>query len=44
LRAFGKRDLSSLPNTRAYLARIGTRASYQRAMAKGDPDMKPLLA
>ncbi len=44
LRAFGKRDLSSLPNTRAYLGRIGTRAAYQRAMAKGDPDMKPLLA
>jgi len=44
MRAFAKRDISSLPNIRAYLARIGARPAYQRAMAKGDPDMKPLLA
>ncbi|MBS0577821.1 MAG: glutathione S-transferase [Proteobacteria bacterium] len=44
MRAFARRDISALPNTRAYLARIGERAAYRRAMAKGDPDMKPLLA
>jgi glutathione S-transferase len=44
MRAFAKRDISELPNTRAYLARIGQRPAYQRAMAKGDPDMKPLLS
>ena len=43
MRAFARRDISELPNTRAYLARIGERPAYQRAMAKGDPDMKPLL-
>jgi glutathione S-transferase len=43
MRAFAKRDISALPNIRAYLARIGARPAYQRAMAKGDPDMKPLL-
>ena len=44
MRSFAKRDLSPWPNIRAYLARIGARPAYQRAMAKGDPDMKPLLA
>ena len=28
---------------RAYLQRIGERPAYQRAMAKGDPDLKPML-
>jgi glutathione S-transferase len=44
MRSFAKRDISQLPNIRAYLARVGARPAYQRAMAKGDPDMKPLLA
>ena len=43
MRTFAKRDISSMPNTRAYLARVGARPAYQRAMAKGDPNMKPLL-
>ena len=43
MRSFAKRDIGSLPNLRAYLARIGERPAYQRAMAKGDPGMKPLL-
>jgi glutathione S-transferase len=36
-------DLSPYPHIRAYLARIGARPAYRRAMAKGDPDMEPLL-
>lgn len=44
MRAFAKRDLGPWANIRAYLARIGARPAYQRAMAKGDPDMKPLLS
>jgi glutathione S-transferase len=44
MRSFAKRDISSLPNLRAYLARVGARPAYQRAKAKGDPDVKPLLA
>jgi glutathione S-transferase len=44
MRSFARRDISHLPNTRAYLARIGERAAYQRAMSKGDPGMKPLLS
>jgi glutathione S-transferase len=44
MRAYAQRDISQLPNTRAYLARIGARPAYQRAMAKGDPGMKPLLS
>jgi glutathione S-transferase len=41
-RAFGG-ALGDLPNTRAYLARIGERPAYQRAMAKAEPGMAPLL-
>jgi glutathione S-transferase len=44
MRAFARRDLASYPSIRAYLARIGARAAYQRAMAKGDPGMAPLLS
>jgi glutathione S-transferase len=44
MRSFAKRDLAALPNIRGYLARVGARAAYQRAMAKGDPGMSPLLA
>jgi glutathione S-transferase len=44
MRLFLPFDLAPYPNTRAYLARIGARPAYQRAMAKGDPGMTPLLA
>jgi glutathione S-transferase len=44
MRSFAKRDLTAQPNIRAYLTRVGARAAYQRAMAKGDPGMTPLLA
>jgi glutathione S-transferase len=43
MRMFVPRDLSANPNIRAYLQRIGARPAYQRAMQKGDPNMKPLL-
>ncbi|MBU1361557.1 MAG: hypothetical protein KKC79_17415 [Gammaproteobacteria bacterium] len=29
---------------RAYLKRIGERPAYRRAMAKGDPDLTPMLS
>ena len=44
MRAFAQRDLAAYPNIRAYLQRIGERPAYRRAMAKGDPDMAPMLA
>lgn len=44
MRAFAQRDLAAYPNIRAYLQRIGERPAYRRAMAKGDPDMTPMLA
>lgn len=43
LRVFTPRDLAPYGAVRAYLARIGERAAYQRAMAKGDPGFAPLL-
>ena len=43
IRAFAPRDLGPYPNVAAYLARIGARPAYQRAMAKGDPGMTPML-
>jgi glutathione S-transferase len=42
-RAFVPKDLSGYPNILAYLQRIGARPGYQRAMAKGDPGMTPML-
>jgi glutathione S-transferase len=42
-RAFRGTSLEAFPNIRAYLARIGARPAYQRAMAKAEPGMKPLL-
>jgi glutathione S-transferase len=36
-------DLAPYPNIRAYLARIGTRESYRRAMRKAEPGLEPLL-
>ena len=43
MRAFAPRDLAPYPNIRAYLQRIGARPAYQRAMAKADPDLPPML-
>jgi glutathione S-transferase len=43
MRAATQRSLDDLPNLRAYLKRIGERPGYQRAMQKGDPQMKPVL-
>ena len=43
MRVFVPRDLAPYPNILAYLQRIGARPGYQRAMAKGDPGMVPLL-
>lgn len=44
MRAFVKTDISTMPNLRAYLQRIGERPAYQRAMAKGDPGMPCMLS
>lgn len=44
MRTFTRRNLSSHPQIRAYLRRIGERPAYQRAMTKGDPGMAPMLA
>ena len=43
MRLFKPYDLSPWPNILAYLGRIGARPAYRRAMAKGDPDLTPLL-
>jgi glutathione S-transferase len=43
MRLFYPLDLAPWPNIRAYLARIGARDAYRRAMAKGDPGMEPML-
>ena len=43
MRLFQPLDLTPHPNIRAYLQRIGERPAYRRAMAKGDPDLTPLL-
>ena len=42
-RAFRGSSIEAYPNLRAYLGRIGARPAYQRAMAKAEPGMKPLL-
>jgi glutathione S-transferase len=44
MRLFLPVDLAPCPHIRAYLRRIGERPAYRRAMAKGDPDLVPLLA
>jgi len=44
MRAFAPIDLAAYPNIRGYLQRIGARPAYQRAMAKGDPGMTPMLS
>ncbi|WP_297489438.1 glutathione S-transferase family protein [Acidocella sp.] len=43
LRAFSRRDISGMPNIRAYLQRIGARPAFQAAMAKAEPGHKPNL-
>ena len=43
-RAFRGTSLDGYPNLKAYLARIGARPAYQRAMAKAEPGMTPMLA
>jgi len=43
MRMFTPKDLSGFPNIQRYLARIGERPAYRRAMEKGDPGMPLLL-
>ena len=43
MRNFYPLDLAPWPNIRAYLARVGGRPAYRRAMEKGDPGMPLLL-
>jgi glutathione S-transferase len=43
-RAFRRLSIEGYPNLKAYLARIGARPAYQRAMAKAEPGMAPMLA
>jgi len=43
MRHFQPYDLSRCPNIVEYLARIGARPAYRRAMEKGDPGMALLL-
>jgi glutathione S-transferase len=42
-RAFRGTSIEGYPNLRAYLARIGARPAYRRAMAKAEPGMAPML-
>lgn len=42
-RAFRGTSIDPFPNAKAYLARIGARPAYQRAMAKAEPGMAPML-
>jgi len=44
MRFFQPVDLGPYPGIRDYLQRIGDRPAYRRAMAKGDPDLTPMLA
>lgn len=44
MRLFQPMDLAPYPNIRGYLQRIGDRPAYRRAMAKGDPDLVPMLS
>lgn len=43
MRLYSPLDLAPYSCIRAYLQRIGQRPAYQRAMAKGDPDLQPML-
>jgi glutathione S-transferase len=44
MRLFLPFGLAPYPAILGYLQRIGRREAYQRAMHKGDPDLKPLLS
>ncbi len=44
MRLFQPFDLAPYPKIHAYLQRMGERPGYRRAMAKGDPDMTPMLS
>jgi glutathione S-transferase len=44
MRYFQPYDLGRYPNILSYLARIGARPAYRRAMEKGDPGMALLLS
>lgn len=44
MRLFLPFGLAPYPAILACLQRIGRREAYQRAMHKGDPDLKPLLS
>ena len=43
MRLFQPVDIAPYPNIRSYLQRIGERPAYRRAMAKGDPNLTPML-
>ena len=43
MRYFLPVDMAPYPSILAYLQRVAARDAYKRAMAKGDPDMPPLL-
>jgi glutathione S-transferase len=43
-RAFRGSSIEGRPNLKAYLARIGARPAYHRAMAKAEPGMTPMLS
>ena len=43
MRLFQPLDLRPYPNILAYLQRIGKRPAYRQAVAKGDPDLVPML-
>ena len=42
-RMFRGQSIDPYPNLKAYLARIGQRPAYQRAMAKAEPGVTPKL-
>lgn len=42
-RAFAATPLDGVPNIRAYLRRIAERPAYQRAMARAEPGMSPMI-
>jgi len=43
-RAFRGTPLDGQPNVKAYLQRISERPAYQRAMAKAEPGMAPMIS
>jgi glutathione S-transferase len=43
MRLFQPVNLRPYPGILGYLQRVGKRPAYQRAMAKGDPDLAPML-